>query len=110
MPKIRDESQKAIKRGKDKGTKRLKVIERTSNTTEVISENSGRQKLASDTYRKIKEVEYRREIIYDKNGMEVNFDENPKEYKKARKRMQNRESAIRSRYKKKHYFTELELK
>eukprot|EP00344_Euplotes_crassus_P006400 CAMPEP_0196995986 /NCGR_PEP_ID=MMETSP1380-20130617/1984_1 /TAXON_ID=5936 /ORGANISM="Euplotes crassus, Strain CT5" /LENGTH=403 /DNA_ID=CAMNT_0042411819 /DNA_START=18 /DNA_END=1226 /DNA_ORIENTATION=+ len=110
-PRVRDESQKSIRSSNSKAIKRLKVIERTSNSTEVLEESSNsKQMLASETYRKIKEVEYRKETIYDKNGMEITYDSNPSEYKKARKRMQNRESAMRSRYKKKHYFTELEVK
>lgn len=42
--------------------------------------------------------------------MEVGYDQDPDTYKQARKRIQNRESAIRSRYRKKQYFTELEVK
>ena len=42
--------------------------------------------------------------------MTIQYDEDPNEYKKARKRIQNRESAIRSRNRKKQYFTELEVK
>ena len=35
----------------------------------------------------------------DRNGL-FNYEEDPVEYKKARKRMQNRESAVRSRMRK----------
>lgn len=45
------------------------------------------------------------EDIRDKSGT-YNYDEDPIKYKKARKRLQNRESAVRSRTKKKE---ELEL-
>ena len=110
VPKIREVSHKVILPRKPQGTKRMKVGESASNTTEVISDNSMKHQLASETYRKIKEVEYRRETIYDKNGMEISYNDNPQEYKKARKRMQNRESAIRSRTRKRQYFTELEVK
>lgn len=75
-----------------------------------MSDKSTPQQIASETYRKVKEVEYRREAIYDKNGVILNYDHNPDEYKKARKRIQNRESAIRARHKKKRYFTEIEVK
>lgn len=40
----------------------------------------------------------------------INYDQDPNEYKKARKRIQNRESAIRSRHRKKQYFTEIEIR
>ena len=78
-------------------------------STDQTSEKSDRR-IASETYKKIKEVEYRREVIYDKNGMVLNYDEDPNEYKKARKRIQNRESAIRARNRKKNYFSELEVR
>lgn len=45
--------------------------------------------------------------IVDKNG-EYDYLENPNEYKKARKRQQNRESAVRSRMRKKEYQDTLE--
>lgn len=108
ISKVREESQKPIKSSKG-GTKRLKVTESATSKTETISEHSSRQQIASETYRKIKEVEYRKEIVYDKNGMALDYDNNPNEYKKARKRIQNRESAIRSRQRKKNYFSELEV-
>lgn len=40
--------------------------------------------------------------IVDKNGA-YSYLEDPSEYKKARKRLQNRESAVRSRQRKKNY-------
>jgi len=45
--------------------------------------------------------------IFDKNGA-YSYLEDPVEYKKARKRLQNRESAVRSRQRKKSYQEELE--
>lgn len=110
VSKVRGESQKAIRKGNSKaGTKRLKVTEKASSRIESTDDQSQYQ-LASETYRKIKEVEYRKETIYDKNGMEVAYDHDPETYKQARKRIQNRESAIRSRYRKRQYFTELEVR
>ena len=49
-----------------------------------------------------KKREYLQDSIVDKNG-EYNYLEDPQEYKKARKRLQNRESAVRSRQRKKCY-------
>jgi hypothetical protein len=43
-----------------------------------------------------KKKEYLQEKINDKNGI-FDYKRDPQEYKKARKRMQNRESAVRSR-------------
>ena len=88
----------------------MKITESATSKTDTVSEKSSRQQIASETYRKIKEVEYRKETIYDKNGMEITYDEDPDEYKKARKRIQNKQSAVRSRNRKKNYFTDLELK
>ena len=45
--------------------------------------------------------------LADKNG-EYDYLTNPSEYKKARKRQQNRESAVRSRMRKKDYQDTLE--
>ena len=47
---------------------------------------------------------YRLEVITDETGTFV-YDENPSEYLKARKRMQNRESAVRSRMRKKNHIS-----
>lgn len=47
------------------------------------------------------------DAIVDKNGA-YSFLEDPVEYKKARKRLQNRESAVRSRQRKKNYQETLE--
>ena len=49
-----------------------------------------------------KKRQYITSQIVDKNG-EYDYLENPNEYKKARKRQQNRESAVRSRMRKKEY-------
>lgn len=49
-----------------------------------------------------KKREYLQNEIFDKNG-KFSYQEDPSEYKKARKRMQNRESAVRSRMRKRHY-------
>jgi len=46
-----------------------------------------------------KKKEYLEKAIEDKSGV-FNYNENPNAYKKARKRLQNRESAVRSRLKK----------
>lgn len=46
-------------------------------------------------------------MIRDKNGV-FTYEEDPERYKKARKRLQNRESAIRSRIKKREEVEELE--
>ena len=54
-----------------------------------------------------KKREYLEEMIEDKNGVFA-YDEDPLEYKKARKRMQNRESAVRSRLRKKYHQDDLE--
>jgi len=54
-----------------------------------------------------KKLEYLKEAILDKNG-HYSYLENPVEYKKARKRLQNRESAVRSRQRKKSYQEQLE--
>jgi len=49
-----------------------------------------------------KKKQYLQDAIVDKNGA-YNYLEDPTEYKKARKRLQNRESAVRSRMRKKNY-------
>lgn len=54
-----------------------------------------------------KKKQYLQDAINDKNGS-YNYLEDPIEYKKARKRLQNRESAVRSRQRKKNYQEELE--
>ncbi|TNV88205.1 hypothetical protein FGO68_gene9689 [Halteria grandinella] len=54
-----------------------------------------------------KKREYLDQAIVDKNG-EFNYEEDPQEYKKARKRLQNRESAVRSRMRKKYHQDDLE--
>lgn len=56
-----------------------------------------------------KKKEYLVEKILDKNGV-FDYLNNPTEYKRARKRLQNRESAVRSRLRKKYYQDELEEK
>jgi len=47
--------------------------------------------------------------IVDRTG-EFDFMEDPNQYKKARKRMQNRESAVRSRMRKKFFSDDLEVR
>jgi response regulator of citrate/malate metabolism len=54
-----------------------------------------------------KKKQYLQDSIFDKNGA-YSYLEDPVEYKKARKRLQNRESAVRSRQRKKSYQEELE--
>ena len=54
-----------------------------------------------------KKKEYLQDAIVDKNGA-YSYLEDPQEYKKARKRLQNRESAVRSRQRKKNYQEVLE--
>jgi hypothetical protein len=54
-----------------------------------------------------KKKQYLQDAIQDKNGA-YSYLEDPIEYKKARKRLQNRESAVRSRQRKKSYQEELE--
>jgi hypothetical protein len=54
-----------------------------------------------------KKKEYLQDAIIDKNGA-YSYLEDPQEYKKARKRLQNRESAVRSRQRKKNYQEVLE--
>lgn len=54
-----------------------------------------------------KKKQYLQDAIVDKNGA-YSFLEDPVEYKKARKRLQNRESAVRSRQRKKTYQETLE--
>ena len=54
-----------------------------------------------------KKKQYLQDAIIDKNGA-YSFLEDPVEYKKARKRLQNRESAVRSRQRKKNYQETLE--
>lgn len=49
-----------------------------------------------------KKKQYLMNEIIDKNGA-YSYLEDPQEYKKARKRLQNRESAVRSRQRKKNY-------
>jgi len=56
-----------------------------------------------------KKKEYLEEAIADKNGV-YSYLEDPIEYKKARKRLQNRESAVRSRMRKRNYQEVLEDK
>ena len=56
-----------------------------------------------------KKKEYLQDAIIDKNGA-YSYLEDPQEYKKARKRLQNRESAVRSRQRKKNYQEVLEQK
>lgn len=56
-----------------------------------------------------KKKEYLQDAIIDKNGA-YSYLEDPQEYKKARKRLQNRESAVRSRQRKKNYQEILEQK
>jgi len=54
-----------------------------------------------------KKKQYLQDAIIDKNGAYTYLDD-PIEYKKARKRLQNRESAVRSRHRKKTYQETLE--
>jgi len=54
-----------------------------------------------------KKKQYLQDAIVDKNGAYTYLDD-PIEYKKARKRLQNRESAVRSRHRKKTYQETLE--
>lgn len=54
-----------------------------------------------------KKKQYLQDAIVDKNGA-YSFLDDPVEYKKARKRLQNRESAVRSRQRKKNYQETLE--
>jgi cell division protein FtsB len=54
-----------------------------------------------------KKKQYLQDLIADKNGV-FSYIDNPEEYKKARKRLQNRESAVRSRMRKRNYMDELE--
>ena len=54
-----------------------------------------------------KKKQYLQDAIIDKNGA-YSYLNDPVEYKKARKRLQNRESAVRSRYRKKTYQDTLE--
>jgi len=54
-----------------------------------------------------KKKQYLQDAIIDKNGA-YTYLEDPVEYKKARKRLQNRESAVRSRHRKKTYQETLE--
>merc|ERR1712137_1102335 len=54
-----------------------------------------------------KKKQYLQDAIIDKNGA-YTFLGDPVEYKKARKRLQNRESAVRSRQRKKNYQETLE--
>ena len=54
-----------------------------------------------------KKKQYLQDAIVDKNGA-YTYLEDPVEYKKARKRLQNRESAVRSRHRKKTYQETLE--
>lgn len=54
-----------------------------------------------------KKKQYLQDAINDKNGSYSYLDD-PVEYKKARKRLQNRESAVRSRFRKKTYQETLE--
>lgn len=49
-----------------------------------------------------KKKQYLMNEIIDKNGA-YSYLNDPQEYKKARKRLQNRESAVRSRQRKKNY-------
>lgn len=54
-----------------------------------------------------KKLEYLQQQIHDKNGV-FTYEQDPERYKKARKRLQNRESAVRSRQKKREEVEELE--
>lgn len=54
-----------------------------------------------------KKQQYLKDQIIDKNGAYSYLDD-PNQYKKARKRLQNRESAVRSRQRKKTHQEELE--
>lgn len=54
-----------------------------------------------------KKQQYLKDQIVDKNGAYSYLDD-PNQYKKARKRLQNRESAVRSRQRKKSHQEELE--
>jgi len=54
-----------------------------------------------------KKKQYLQDAIIDKNGAYTYLDD-PIEYKKARKRLQNRESAVRSRHRKKTHQETLE--
>ena len=55
-----------------------------------------------------KAEQYRKQIIVDKHGVH-NFDDDPEAYRKARKREQNRVSAVNSRKAGKTKVEELEL-
>lgn len=51
--------------------------------------------------------DFREEVIADNQGIYF-YDYDPRDYKKARKRMQNKDSAIRTRMKKKAYYDSIE--
>lgn len=55
-----------------------------------------------------KKLQYLQQAIVDKAGV-INFQDDPEQYKKARKRLQNRESAVRSRVKKREEVETLEI-
>lgn len=49
------------------------------------------------------------QAIKDKDGQDIKYQDDPDQYKKARKRQQNRESAVRSRVKKREEVEDLEV-
>lgn len=55
-----------------------------------------------------KKQQYLQQAIIDRAGI-IKFEEDPEQYKKARKRLQNRESAVRSRFKKREEVETLEM-
>jgi len=52
---------------------------------------------------------YMEQAIKDKDGNDIRYLDDPDQYKKARKRQQNRESAVRSRIKKREEVEDLEV-
>lgn len=84
--------------------------DKKKNAKTLLSDDSGEEKEMQDVNLENltnKKKEYLQDAIIDKNGA-YSYLEDPTEYKKARKRLQNRESAVRSRMRKKNYLEELE--
>ena len=74
---------------------------------EEDSRNSKEKSLRKEAGKGNKKEQYLKQKIEDKNG-HFSYERDPVEYKKARKRMQNRESAVRSRQRKREYQGDLE--
>eukprot|EP00356_Strombidium_inclinatum_P015579 CAMPEP_0170493044 /NCGR_PEP_ID=MMETSP0208-20121228/13264_1 /TAXON_ID=197538 /ORGANISM="Strombidium inclinatum, Strain S3" /LENGTH=108 /DNA_ID=CAMNT_0010768901 /DNA_START=24 /DNA_END=350 /DNA_ORIENTATION=- len=106
-------SQNNFTRKAEQGTrplsKRASRVAAEKNLAKIDEDSDSSPENSSDllaTSMTNKKMEYLATQIVDKSG-KYTFKEDPEEYRKARKRQQNRESAVRSRLRKVHYQQEV---